>query len=107
MAISVESAALTGDARPFESGREAYVLDPRFLPAASPAQRVAAESEEIPCPAKNPRRRRGFVPNREFLSWLHAVKRLFCSKPLWTKGRFFCLWAGVVETGEPFLCPLL
>ncbi len=37
--------------------------------AASPAKRIAAESEETSCPTKKPRRRRGFVSNRKFLSW--------------------------------------
>ena len=37
--------------------------------AANPAQRIAAESEETSCPTKKPRRRRGFVSNRKFLSW--------------------------------------
>ena len=47
------------------------------LSAVSPAKRVTAESEETSCPTKKPRRRRGFVLNRKFLSWKGAPIRIF------------------------------
>ena len=63
-----------------ETGK--ILFRPRFTSAASPAQRVAAESEEIPCLTKKSRRKRGFVLNREFLSCTKARKILSQPKDL-------------------------
>ena len=45
--------------------------------AVNPAERFTAESEETSCPTKKPRRRRGFVLNRKFLSRKGAPIRIF------------------------------
>lgn len=45
---------------------------------ANPAKRIAVESEEIPCPAKMPRRKAGLRAKQGISEWQVASIRIFC-----------------------------